>query len=446
MKFNNKKIVVIGLWHQGIVASACFADWGYDVFSIDKNEDKINSLNNGVSPIYEPGLDSLIKSKHKEKKLIFSTQITRDISSAGMIMIAHDTPIDDQDISDASEVFSVIDEISPLLTDGVLIHVTSQLKAGSCREIIEKIKKNRPNLSFFVTYSPENLRLGEAIDRFKSPRLPVVGGENDESFRIFEDYFVNSKVIWHHCDLLTAEVTKHALNAYLATSITFANELGSICDEINANAHQVAKFLKLEPRIGPNAILTPGLGFSGGTLARDIQTLRSFGRDYKFETKLFDAVWEINRNQKKLLINKIMTLFEGNIKGKIISVLGLTYKAGTSTLRRSFSIEIVQILLLEGAYINATDPLANEKEFCFFKCLSNKNFKFSRNMEECVNDSDMILLMTPWPEFKEINFSNFKKNVRKHFVFDTANILDAEMIKKSGFHYINIGGGNLYGK
>ncbi len=180
MKFNNKKIAVIGLWHQGIVASACFADWGYDVFSIDKNEDKINSLNNGVSPIYEPGLDSLIKSKLKEKKIIFSNEITRDLSSAGMIIIAHDTPVDDEDISDASEVFSVIDDISPLLTDGVLIHVTAQLRAGSCREIIKKIKENRPGLSFFVTYSPENLRLGEAIDRFKNPKLPVVGGENEE--------------------------------------------------------------------------------------------------------------------------------------------------------------------------------------------------------------------------------------------------------------------------
>ncbi len=173
---------------------------------------------------------------------------------------------------------------------------------------------------------------------------------------------------WQHCDLITAEVTKHALNAYLATSITFANELGFVCDEINADAHQVAKFLKMEPRIGLNAILTPGLGFSGGTLARDIQTLRSLGIDYKFETKLFDAVWEINRNQKRLLMNKIMNLFEGNVKGKIISVLGLTYKAGTSTLRRSFSIEIIDSLLLEGAYINAADPLVNQKEFCLFKC------------------------------------------------------------------------------
>jgi UDPglucose 6-dehydrogenase len=442
-----KSIVVLGLWHQGIVAAACLADWGYDVLGLDQDEGKISKLNDGESPIFEPNLDDLLKKGLANKNLFFEAfnkGAFRSISAANYILIAHDTPVNDSDESDLSEVLKSVKDISNYLPQNILIHVSAQVPVGTCHKIEEIIKSTNPNLKFFLTYSPENLRLGEAIVRYKNPPLPVVGADNDEAFNIFECLFERCNVKWHRSDLLTAEMTKHSLNAFLATCVTFANEVGNLCDEVGANAHKIAEFLRLEPRVGSKAMLFPGLGFSGGTLARDIQTLRILGDKSLVETKLFDAIWQVNQNQNNSVVYKLKKYFGGSLKSKRICILGLTYKADTSTLRRSASLEIITSLKKEGAKISAHDPVVKEEDLKKEENFSFKNFHFFNFVDDAIKDADAIVLMTPWHHYKNLNFDGIKKSMIGNLVFDTSKFWNEDEIQSFGFKYISIGSGKIF--
>jgi UDPglucose 6-dehydrogenase len=234
-------------------------------------------------------------------------------------------------------------------------------------------------------------------------------------------------------------MSKHALNTFLAISITFANELGNLCDEVGADGHRIAELLRMEPRVGSKAMLFPGLGFSGGTLARDVQTLRNIGKSNKLSTILLDGAWESNKQQNNIVLTRLKDIFGGSLQGLRLGVLGLTYKPETSTLRRSVAIEIINELIRSGAEVRASDPMAEREE------LKNSNgFKFFENADDALLNVDVLILITPWEVYKSINFKSAAKLMRGRFVFDTANIWDMVKVQEAGLTYVGIGNGRNF--
>jgi len=357
-----------------------------------------------------------------------------------MILIAHDTPVDDNDISDLAGVFESIEYLIPYVSDGVIFHVTAQVPVGTCDQFIELIKTKRPGLKFSIAYTPENLRLGKAINLYRTPMLPVIGANEEKTFELLKEFYSPAQVNWQYCSLRTAEMLKHALNSFLALSITFANELGNLSDMLGVDGHRLAQLLRLEPRIGPHAMLMPGLGFSGGTLARDIQTLKHLGEKVGIETVLLDGLWAANQQQNKLVVNRLIKYFNGSLKGIKICVLGLTYKPDTSTLRRSAALELINDLVKSGAQVMASDPMADREELKEYQ-----HFQFFEKAVEALVGADVLLLVTPWVEYKTIDFQEVRNALKGRLVFDTANLWKEVDVEAAGLQYANIGGGKLFG-
>lgn len=431
-----KEIVVIGLWHQGIVGAACMADFGYKVTGADCDSEVIRILKMGKAPIFEPGLDDLLSKGILSGTLCFSTDIKQSVIGKKEILLMYDTPVNDKDESDLSIVWKTIDEIAPVIENDALIHITTQIPVGTCDLIKSFIFKKNPKINFHITYSPENLRLGNAINRFRNPQLPVIGAESTIGFERTKSIFQHISVNWLQVELKTAEMVKHALNAFLATSICFGNEIGNICDEIGVDGYEVVRALKLEERVGPKAMILPGLGFSGGTLARDIQTLRALGDKYNLETIFFDGLWQSNLNQNNLVLRKLKKVF-GKLEGINIAIFGLTYKPDTSTLRRSAAIEIIKGLASEKAILSTHDPKVNMEELSTYT-----GFYFYEDLYKAAENANAIVLLTPWKEYENIDFKKIHGLMKSApLIIDTANLWVSKELEDLGFTYLNIGRG-----
>ena len=309
----------MGLWHQGIVAASCLAEKGFNVIAADEDQKKINDLCNGISTIYEPGLEGLLKKGIKNGNLQFTNNLSEAVKDKEFIFLMFDTPVDKNDISDLSTIFKTIKNIAKYLQNNAVIWNTSQVPVGTSEEILRIINVINPYVDISIAYTPENLRLGQAIKLFLEPGLPLIGSDDSVALEKIENLLKPLEINWMKVNLRTAEVCKHALNSYLASTITFANELGNICDVVGADGFAIAKALRLEPRISPKAMLRPGMGFSGGTLARDVQTLRNIGDRYGIDTHLLDGLWQTNIYQNQFVIRKLKNIF-GNLKDKTISI------------------------------------------------------------------------------------------------------------------------------
>ncbi len=430
-----KKVCVIGCWHQGVVGAACLADFGYDVLGADHDAARVAKLNSGKAPLFEPGLDDLIGKGLKSGRLKFTSDVAAAAKGRRDVLIMFDTPVDENDQSDLTEVFATAAEIAPALEDGALVYVTAQVPVGSCDKIAQAISEKRPSLKFHVAYSPENLRLGQAIDRFVHPALPVIGADSAEALDRVEKLFAPMNMKWTRVNLRTAEMTKHALNAFLATSICFANEIGNLCDEVGADGVKLAEILRMEPRVGPKAMLFPGLGFSGGTLARDMQTLRGLGDRSNLDTVMLDGIWESNKRQNQLVIRKLRKAL-GHLSGIQVAVLGLTYKPDTSTLRRSAALEIIGDMVRENMKVRAHDPKADRGEVA-----QHGEFQFCEDVYEAVKGANALVLITGWPEYKQLDFERVKERMARPLIIDTNNMLDAARLQGLGFAYLDIGRG-----
>jgi UDPglucose 6-dehydrogenase len=429
------KLCVIGLWHQGVVAAACFADMGYDVVAADTDAKKIADLNAGKAPLFEPGLDELLKKGLGGGHLKFVADLAGAVKGRRDVLLMFDTPVDENDRSDLSGVFAAVEAMAPNLEEDTVLLVTAQVPVGTCDEIARILRERRPGLKFGITYSPENLRLGQAIERFMHPALPVIGSDDAAALDRVEQWFKPLGVKWERVNLRTGEMTKHALNAFLATSVTFANELGNLCDEVGADGQRVAQVMRLEPRVGPKAMLLPGLGFSGGTLARDVQTLRGIGDRAKLDTLMLDGLWESNRQQNRLVIRKLKKAL-GDVKGVPVTVLGLTYKPDTSTLRRSASLEIIADLAAAGMKVSAHDPKADRAEVA-----AHKEFRFCEDVYDALKGAQAAVLITGWAEYKRLDFERVKKAMARPLILDVNNMLDAERLGTLGFTYLDVGRG-----
>jgi UDPglucose 6-dehydrogenase len=425
------KICVVGIWHQGAVAAACLADLGYQVMGVEQDQMRVQNLSAGKAPLFEPGLDDLLSKGIRSGNLSFTTSLKDGLSETHDILIMFDTPVDENDDIDLSGIFATAHEMAPFILPESVILVTAQVPVGTCEQIATIIQEVNPQADFGIAYSPENLRLGQAIDRFMHPPLPLIGSDRAETLDRIEKLLSVLPASWMRVNLRTAEMTKHALNAFLAVSICFANELGNLCEVAGADGIKIAQALRIEPRIGSKAMLFPGLGFSGGTL----RALQKLGDRFEIETSLIDGAWESNQRQNKSVVRNLKKTF-GSLVDLRICVLGLTYKPDTSTLRRSASIEIINELVTEHARITAYDPKADQQEL-----KEHSGFKVCLDPYSAIKGSDVLVLITPWPEFKDLDYQKVYSVMNRPVIFDTQNVLDSQALSDLGFAYFGIGRG-----
>lgn len=439
MRNNKSTIAVIGLWHQGIIAAACLSEVGYNVIGIDSDIKIIKKLNSGKSPIFEPGLDLLLKIQMNKNFLRFENNFSF-IKKTDLIILAHDTPVKNNDQTELKKIYQDVKKIIPYLKDRQILHITAQLPVGTSDFILKEIrKKNR----FFsnIAYSPENLRLGQAIDRYKNPQLPVIGVLNDYTFNFLKNIYLNFSKNWQKTDLKIAEFLKHGLNTFLAMSVTYANEIGNLCDKLGVDGHEVGRLLKIEPRIGKYAMLRPGMGFAGGTLARDVKTLLNFSKKLSVKTPLISGIWKSNTLQNNLPINILKEIFNNKIKRKKILVIGLTYKPDTSTLRRSLSIQIIKKLIRYKVYISSYDPKASRLEIKKYNFLN-----FYENIFEAAKNADAIIVSTPWKQFLNLDLKKIKNCMSGNIFIDISGLYDGKHVINKGFDFYSIGNMSVFRK
>ncbi len=420
------KICVFGLWHLGCVTAACLSDKGFDVVGLDPDKNVVDNLNKGIPPISEPGLEELIE-KNLDENLHFTTDIQSALKDADVVWITFDTPVDDNDNADEIYVKQQIMSLFPYLQSGMTVLISSQLSVGSTRKIEEEYKKLFKNPNVYFVYSPENLRLGKAIEIFNNPERIIIGYNKYPGNNIFEIlYNFSSYIISMSPE--SAEMTKHALNSFLATEIAFINEIATICEKTGADIRDVERGLKSDSRIGEKAYLKAGSAFAGGTLARDLRFLYSIKI-----TPQISATLESNDHHKFWALHILHEHFDFDFIGKSVAVLGLTYKPDTNTLRRSSSVELCKKLVEFGANIKTHDPLIRElpKEY--------SNFNLCLTIREAICGVDAIVIATEWDNYKCLSkLANSHINV---VVIDANNFLKDSLMKSINIKYYSVGKG-----
>ncbi len=433
-----KKVAVVGLWHLGLVTAACLAEQGCNVSAYDENGRIVTGLQQGKPPLFEPGLEAVIQSGMASGKLRFETSAAKAVAGAKTVFLTYDTPVDADDHTDLSILERALDAIIPSLDPEALLVINSQVPVRTTEKWQDRILAARPDSSIDVIYSPENLRLGQAIENFKRPDMIILGVNSERARKKAGDVFESFLAEKFFVSRRTAEMAKHALNGFFATSISFANEFGRLCDGVGADGIEISKILKKDSRIGKKAQVRPGLGFAGATLARDLRALQKLGRDLQVQTPLLDDVLEINRRQTGRVIQMLEEAFDGNLKGRQVTVLGLTYKPGTSTLRRSASLEIIDGLLAQGAQVRAHDPKADLSEYP-----GTIPFEFCADPYRAVEGSEALLVMTEWPEYRALDYGKIFKAMRRPLILDAKNHLDPAKMRLAGFTHLEIGRGQL---
>ena len=428
------KVCVLGLWHLGSVTAACLASVGHDVTGLDSNSGIVEKLQKAEPPVSEPGLDGLIREGINAGQLRFTSDAKIAISSAEVLWVTYDTPVDENDQADVEFVFEEVLKLLSFLSIDTTVLVSSQLPVGSIRRFEDISAEKYPEKNIRFAYSPENLRLGKSLDVFLHPDRVIIGVRRQEDREILNRLLgsITDNILWMGVE--SAEMTKHAINAFLGMSITFINEIASICENIGADAHEVETGLKSETRIGPAAYLSPGAAFAGGTLARDIEFLKDIGSSNNLVNPLISAVRKSNDEHKKWIQRRLFAVL-GGLKGKRIAVWGLTYKPGTNTLRRSLSVEMCNWLQEQGAEIAVHDPS---------KCELPDNWLGevvrSKTPLEALEGACALVIATQWPEYREINVSDVENIVGQLAVFDSNRFL-SDFNKSSVISYYSVGVG-----
>jgi UDPglucose 6-dehydrogenase len=412
---------------MGCVYAACLAQW-YDVVGFDEDLSKVRNLNKGKPPIYEPGLEELIRTGLASGRLRFIEDIIEAAQNSDFILITYDTPLNSRDEPDTSIVFRAAKRLKEIKGQAVLV-ISSQVPVGTCDRIHSMLSTSVKS----VAYVPENLRLGLAIDRFMKPDMIIIGAPDSPTSEKVKTLFspIRTRII--EMNLRSAEMTKHALNAFLGTSISFANEIGNLCDIVGADALKVGEALKADSRIGQKALLRPGLGFAGGTLARDLRAIQAVGKKHHFRPELLNAVLRVNQKQNSSIAKRISHLI-GGVRGRTVTVFGLTYKSGTNTLRRTASLEIIRQLQRGGAHVRAYDPKVSKDELAY-------SFSFFNDPYEACDGADILVILTDWPEFGELEFARLRQVMKRPIIFDAQNMLDKARIETFDIKYVGIGRG-----
>lgn len=425
------KIAVFGLWHLGTVTAACLAKKEFEVIAYDSDSTLIDKLKSAEAPLYEPQLNELIADGLQANRLTFTHQPDL-LSTVDFIWITFDTPVDDNDIADVPCVMANIKSILPFLKENSFILISSQLPVGTTRKLSTYCKEHYPHKNITFGVSPENLRLGKAIEVFMQPERIIVGIEHLKDKMRIESVLspFSANIIWMSIE--SAEMTKHALNAFLATSVIFINEIATLCEKVGANAKEVECGLKSENRIGPKAYLKPGHAIAGGTLARDVNYLIEIGQHTQSTIPLLNALPISNLSHQKWSLKRIANILNP-LKNKTIAVLGLAYKAGTDTLRRSSAVEACLWLKEQGMSILAYDPT--------IKVLPNHlNFiQLKNSLEEALINVDGILVATDLPEFQLLNPDALLKNAKQPAIFDAGGTLAKIFTDNKHIRYFSVG-------
>jgi len=425
------RIGIVGLWHLGCVLSAAWSKLGFRVIGFDYSKNLINNLNRNQPPIFEPNLEEILMQARERGKLNFTNEI-QPLKDCDFIFLAYDTPVLDNDESDLTPLQRAIDNLGDVMKDGAVVIVSSQTPVGTCQRFRTHLQ--RKNATIELVYSPENLRLSEAIECYLNPGRIIIGAESETALSKIVALFneIHAEIIT--MNIASAEMVKHAINVFLANSIVFANHLADLCEVASANILDVIRGMKTDARIGQKAYLSAGIGFSGGTLGRDLKVLAKLNEVSGQKAFLYEALLKFNSERKDTIINKVMYLLNGELSEKTISGLGLTYKPGTSTLRRSLPLEIVKLLAQKGAKLKVYDPKANYKELN-----EELPFKVCNSIDEAILESDLILLLTEWDEFKEYDWAKGATLVRDKKFFDTKNFLYDIGLSQKGYHYFGVG-------
>jgi UDPglucose 6-dehydrogenase len=419
------RIAVIGSWHQSSVLCACFAELGYYVVGIT-NEQTLTALRSGRAPVHEPGLDELLARMLTTGRLRFTNSFSDGLELADFAFVSIDTPVGANDESDIEPIWRAVDDMGSAAKDGLVVVITSQVPVGTSEQIAKRLGRGVE-----VAYVPEFLRLGTALDTFRNADRFVIGADDPKlAARLAALYEPLGRPI-HSTDVRSAEMGKHASNAWLATSISFINQIADLCEQIGADVTQVAAMMKLDRRVGPNAFLSAGVGYAGGTLGREIRALQKLGASRGVSTELFDAVDLVNQRRIGHILGRVRDI-QPVLDNVQIAVFGLTYKAGTSTLRRSASLTLIDALTAAGARVAAYDPLAQLDE-----AIDLPSFTLHREPGKAVRQANALILMAGWPE--ELAPNEAAKLMARPVVVDTGNHLDPDAARAAGLEYCGIG-------
>ena len=431
-------ITVIGTGYVGLVAGACLADMGNQVICVDNNLDKLEKLKKGIIPIYEPGLEELVKSNVLEGRLEFSADIDSAVKVSEVCFIAVGTPLGEDGSADLQYVFGVAESIAKAMNGYKVIVDKSTVPVGTAEKVAELIKANT-NYPFDVVSNPEFLKQGNAVDDFLSPDRVIIGSNSDKATQIMQEIYApffrtGNRIIV--MDVKSAEMTKYAANSFLATKISFMNEIANLCEKIGANVEMVRVGISTDSRIG-NKFLFPGLGYGGSCFPKDVKALIKTGTEFGCDMSIIKSVDDTNKKQRKLFVDKIINKFGEDLTGKTFAVWGLAFKPKTNDMREAPAITIINDLLKRGAKILAYDPKAIEEAKFYFQ----DRITYAKNSYDALTNCDCMLLLTEWNEFRRPDFDKIKTLLKSPVIFDGRNQYNAERLKEKGFEYYQIGVG-----
>jgi UDPglucose 6-dehydrogenase len=439
------KIAIVGSGYVGLVTGTCFSEVGIDVVCVDIDKKKIDNLNNGIIPIFEPGLEEMINRNMKKGRLSFTTDLSEALVDTEVLFIAVGTPPDEDGSADLKYVLSVASQCGSLMNDYLLIVTKSTVPVGTAAKVKAAVQaeldKRGVKIEFDVASNPEFLKEGAAIEDFLKPDRIVIGLDSPRAEDLMKSLYKPFTLNGHpiiFMDITSAEMTKYAANSMLATKISFMNDIANFCEIVGADINLVRKGIGSDSRIG-NKFIYPGIGYGGSCFPKDVQALISTAGEYKYDLRVLKAVEAVNRDQKLILFNKILKHFNGDIKGKTVAVWGLSFKPKTDDMREAPSLIIIKKLLETGAKIKVYDPVAmNEAKHHF-----GDSIIYSDDQYDALIDADCLAMLTEWPEFRFPNFRIVKKLMNNPVIFDGRNIYDREEMKKNGIDYFCIGIGSV---
>jgi UDPglucose 6-dehydrogenase len=429
-------ICIIGTGYVGLVTGACLAEFGMNLVCVDNDAQKIDLLKRGKSPIYEPGLEDMIQKNMKEERLRFSTSIKEGVTSSLVIFVAVGTPSKADGSADLSAVEEVAKEIGRHMDGYKVVVVKSTVPVGTCRRLKRVIGEHQGQpIRFDVVSNPEFQREGSAIEDFMRPDRVTIGAESDQAVAIMKDiysalYLIETPFVI--TSLETAEMIKYAANAFLATKVTFINEIANLCEYAGADVHHVAKAMGLDGRIGKK-FLHPGPGYGGSCFPKDTRALLRMARDRGYPFKVLDSVIEVNETQKTRMVGKVKEAL-GGLKGMTVGILGLSFKPNTDDIRESSAVPIIQGLLAEGARVKAFDPAAMEEARAIFP-----EVEYGADSYDVAKGSDALVLITEWNQFRRLDLERIKSMMRTPVFIDLRNVYDPDQMKAVGFKYSCVG-------
>ena len=435
------KIVIVGSGYVGLVTGACFSEVGIDVVCVDVDRAKIENLNKGIIPIYEPGLTEMLNRNMKKGRISFTTDIASAVQDCEVVFISVGTPPDEDGSADLQYVLSVARDCGKHMNDYLLVVTKSTVPVGTSKKvklaIQDELKKRNAKIDFDVASNPEFLKEGAAIADFLKPDRIVIGLESQRSEELMKILYKPFTMNGHpliFMDIISAEMTKYAANSMLAAKISFMNDIANLSEIVGADINLVRKGIGSDSRIG-NKFIYPGIGYGGSCFPKDVQALIRTAGEYNYDLRVLKAVEAVNKDQKMVLFNKINNFFDKDLNGKTIALWGLSFKPQTDDMREAPSLVIVKKLLEAGATVRAYDPVAIEEAKHHF----GDSISYFDDQYEALIDADCVAILTEWPEFKFPNFKIVKKLLNFPAVFDGRNIYDKDQMSADGFNYFCIG-------